>query len=43
MDMLKKSEGGGTIKTKQNVTYKTGSLYNKCDVVFLHENGVGKK
>ena len=43
MDMLKKSEGGGTIKTKQNVTYKTGSLYSKCDVVFLQENGVGKK
>ena len=41
-DKVKRSEGGGTIKTKEK-DYKTANLFEKCDVVFNQEDVVSKK
>ena len=38
-DKVKRSDGGGTIKTKQQ-EYKTAALFDKCDVVFNQEDVV---
>ena len=41
-DKVKRSDGGGTIKTKQQ-EYKTAALFEKCDVIFNLEDEVSTK